>query len=88
VRSADYPFELGRVEFAAGRFDESIPLFRRALAMDENHLLSQLYLGSALIRTNRLDEAIAQLNASITRNPSNGDLQRLLVAAQQRVGGS
>ena len=53
-----------------------------------NHLLSELYLGSALIQTNRLDEAIAHLNASIARNPSNGDLQRLLVVAQQRTGGS
>ena len=88
VRSADYPFELGRVEFARGQFDESIPLFRRALSMDENHLLSQFYLGSALIQTNRLDEAIAHLNASLTRNPSNGDLQRLVFAAQQRTGGS
>lgn len=88
ARSADYPFELGRAEFARGRFDESIPLFRRALAMDGDHLLSQLYLGSALIQTNRLDDAIAHLNASIARHPSNGDLRRLLVAAQQRAGGS
>ena len=88
ARSADYPFELGRVQFARGRFVESIPLFRRALGMDENHLLSQLYLGSALIQTNRVDEAIAHLNASLTRNPSNGDLRRLLSAAQERTGGS
>jgi len=88
ARSADYPFELGRVEFARSRFDGSIPLFRRALAMDENHLLSQLYLGAALIQTNHLNEAIAHLNVSITRNPSNGDLRRLLSTAQERAGGS
>src|SRR5262249_4527378 len=85
LRSADYPFELGRVALSEGRVESSIELFRRALSMDQDHELAQLYMGAALIQANRFAEAIAHLNSALGRHPSNGDLQRLLIVAQQRA---
>lgn len=84
-QSADYPFELGRVAFTEDKLDESIALLQRALSMDQDHELAQLYLGAALIRANRIDDAIAYLTAALHRNPSNGNLRRLLLVAQQRA---
>jgi tetratricopeptide (TPR) repeat protein len=84
-QSADYPFELGRVAFTEDKLDESIALLQRALSMDQDHELAQLYLGAALIRANRIDDAIAYLTAALQRNPSNGNLRRLLLVAQQRA---
>lgn len=85
LASADYPFELGRVAFSLGRFDESIALLRQAVGQDETHVLARLYLGAALIRTNRPDEAIANLTPALARDPWNDDLRRLLTLARQRA---
>jgi tetratricopeptide repeat protein len=85
LRSADYPFELGRVEFLRREFDASIVHLRRALELDGDYLPTRLYLGSALVQANRLDEAIAFLELSVKRDPSNVDLNRLLDEARRRV---
>lgn len=85
AQSADYPFELGKAEFNQGRFDASIPYFRRALSVDPRHVSTQLYLGSALIRANRLEEARAYLEGALARDQMNADLGQLLEEARRRA---
>jgi hypothetical protein len=87
-QSADFPFETGRVEFVADRYAQSIPHFQRAMEIEPAYMLPRLYLGSALIQTNRFDDALAHLQASLALSPGNRDLERLIEIARQRSGTS
>jgi hypothetical protein len=87
-QSADYPFEMGRVEFVGDRYDQSIPHFQRAMEIEPAYMLPRLYLGSALIQTNRFDDALAHLQASLALSPGNRDVERLIEIAKQRRGTS
>lgn len=84
VVSADYPFELGRVEYTQGRFEASIPYFQRALELGDRHLLTRLYFGAALIQANRLDDAVEHLKRSLAQFPSDPKVLLLLEDAERR----
>jgi hypothetical protein len=86
LASADYPFELGMVDFSKRQLDASIAHFRQSIALDADFTSPRLFLGSALIQTNRLDDAIDLLESSLRRDPTNSELARLLDEAMRRKG--
>ena len=57
-------FQFARALAAAGRFDEAIPQFQRALDIDRGQPAIHLDLGQALLVSKRADEAVAHLSAA------------------------
>jgi tetratricopeptide (TPR) repeat protein len=57
--------------FARADYPTSISLFNQVLAEDPDHRLSLLSRGSAFIRSNRLDEAMADFDRVIALYPEN-----------------
>jgi tetratricopeptide (TPR) repeat protein len=51
----------GNTFLLRGRYPEAIGAYRQALALDPDYSLSRANLALALIKTNRLDEAVAQV---------------------------
>lgn len=82
--SADYLFDQGRAAVAQRLFEEGVPLFRRALELDPEHLGAAIYLGYALLQTTRLDQATQHLERALVRHPADPDLTRLLEDAKRR----
>ena len=71
--------------FAAGRVDEAIDLYRRALAADEGLAIAWNGLSMALARTGEMDEAIEAAHKLVELEPedplSHTNLSRLLMQA-------
>jgi len=57
--------------FARAEYSTSIRLFNQVLAEDPDHRLSLLSRGSAFLRSNRLDEAVADFDRVISLYPEN-----------------
>ena len=72
---------------AAGRGDDAIALFRRALALDPLRPNAQATFGIILLRAGHLDEAIAALRQGLARLPGTpfaiNDLATALIAKGQ-----
>ncbi|PYV81507.1 MAG: hypothetical protein DMG05_29865 [Acidobacteria bacterium] len=61
--------ELANKLYDAGRHDEAIPYYRRAMALEPNNPDISTDLGTALFYTGKPDEAIAQFNRSLQLDP-------------------
>ncbi len=88
----DNPFFLemkGQVLFENGRIAESVPYYRRAIAMMPNAGLMRIALSHALIESNNpefLPEAIGHLNKALENEDTTPMLHRWLGIAYGRLG--
>jgi Flp pilus assembly protein TadD len=71
---------------AAGRPGEALPHFAAALRLLPDDPMIRIQYGTALLQTGRSAEAIAQARAALALDPARLGAQRLLAAAQQRLG--
>lgn len=72
--------------FARAEYPTSIRLFNQVLAEDPDHRLSLLSRGSAFLRSNRLDEAVADFDRVISLYPENARAYHLRGLAKASRG--
>lgn len=65
----------GRIAEEAGRPDEAVAHYRRAVALDPLYALGRRNLGLALARAGRLDDARPELEAALRLDPSDAELR-------------
>ena len=63
-------FGIGYLQYLEGRSEEAVTTIRRGLEIDENSPDGYLFLGMALLRLNRLDEAEKSAREALLRNPN------------------
>jgi tetratricopeptide (TPR) repeat protein len=63
-------FGMGYLQYAEGKSEEAVTTIRRGLEVDENSPDGYLFLGMALLRLNRLDEAEKSAREALLRNPN------------------
>jgi tetratricopeptide (TPR) repeat protein len=63
-------FGIGYLQYLEGKSEEAVTTFRRGLDVDENSPEGYLFLGMALLRLNRLDEAEKSGREALLRNPN------------------
>lgn len=71
ARNVQAATQLGNLFYDAGRYAESVPLYRQAFALDASNVNLSTDLGTALWYSGKPDEAIAQLNTSLAINPTH-----------------
>ena len=64
--------KVGLQNFYAKKYDLAIDEYNRALALDSSNYVLYDYRGYAQLRANKIDEAIASLEKSVTLNPEYG----------------
>ncbi len=62
---------LGKAYYEQGRYQESVAEFKKVVASGRAAALDHLALGQALIQTNKLDEALEELNTARQMAPDN-----------------
>jgi tetratricopeptide (TPR) repeat protein len=72
--------------FSRAEYQTSIRLFNQVLAEDPDHRLSLLSRGSAFLRSNRLDEAVADFDRVISLYPENARAYHLRGLAKASRG--
>ena len=70
----------------AGRFDEAIEQFRKAIAIRPNNAQAHNNLGTALVQAGKLDEGIVQLREVLLNSPDNAEARNNLGDALLRKG--
>ncbi|TBR17083.1 tetratricopeptide repeat protein [bacterium] len=68
----------GRIAEEAGRLDEAVVHYRRAVALDPLYALAHRNLGLVLARAGRLDGARAELAAALRLDPNDSELREFL----------
>jgi tetratricopeptide (TPR) repeat protein len=63
-------FGIGYLQYLEGKSEEAVTTIRRGLEVDQNSADGYLFLGMALLRLNRLDEAEKSARESLLRNPN------------------
>ena len=63
--------DLGSALFYLGKFDEAIPHYEAALAIDPNFVPAHINLTGPLAARGRIDEAIAHYRRALELDPSN-----------------
>jgi putative PEP-CTERM system TPR-repeat lipoprotein len=79
----------GDLMLAAGRDDDAIAAYRKAIAADTGHLASYWSLVSTLIRVGKIDEAekaVASLKAVAPKHPQTFYFDALLLSQQRKFG--
>ncbi|MGD2187934.1 MAG: tetratricopeptide repeat protein [Desulfobacterales bacterium] len=76
----------GIFEFMKDNFAKSIQLLTRAIELDTNHKLAYMSRGSAFLRLDRLDEAIADFDRAIQINPNSPRAYHLRGLAKEKQG--
>ncbi|HKB11872.1 MAG TPA: tetratricopeptide repeat protein [Vicinamibacterales bacterium] len=71
--SAPAQFNLGTALTIAGRLDEAIDCYRRALAIDPNYALAHNNLGNALLARGHADQALDHFREALRLDPSNAE---------------
>lgn len=66
---------LGLVRHLQNKFAEAIPAFQRSLQLQPDQWPSHLFLGMALYRTNRFDEAFAELKQTDKLHPGDPEVR-------------
>lgn len=64
-------YRVGYLDAHAGRWDEAISRFERAIALDSKNLFALNNLGVGYLRTGQLDSAARQLTTAVTVNPAH-----------------
>jgi Tfp pilus assembly protein PilF len=62
---------LGKAYYEQGRYQEAVAEFKKVVASGQAAALDHLALGQALIQTNKLDEALEELNTARQMAPDN-----------------
>jgi len=81
-----YYYNLGNAAREAGRIDEAIARYRRALELDPTAASAHNNLGMALQAQGRLDQAAAEYLAAITLAPTNGNARNNLAVILAGAG--
>ena len=76
----------GNVHFTAGRLDESIAAYRKAIEFDANYAVFHYELGLALVGKGELDEAIASYRKAIEFDPNFSEAHNNLGTVLQSKG--
>ena len=71
-------FELGVLEYSNKDYSAAIDAFNHALVITPDHANAKYYLGLALSRLGRLEEARTQFEALSISNPENKEVQLIL----------
>jgi tetratricopeptide (TPR) repeat protein len=62
-------FGIGYLQYAEGKSEAAVTTIQRGLEVDQNSADGYLFLGMALLRLNRLDEAEKSAREALLRNP-------------------
>lgn len=76
----------GMFEFLKDNFGKSIELLTQAIEVDSDHKLAYMSRGSAFLRLERLDDAIADFNHAIRLNPDFPRSYHLRGLAKEKQG--
>lgn len=76
----------GMFEFLKDNYGKSIELLSQAIAQDNDHKLAYMSRGSAFLRLDRLDEAIADFDRAIQLNPDFPRSYHLRGLAKEKQG--
>ena len=76
---------LGQCYLDLGRLEEARDCFVRALALDENNILTLRSLGDIMVQQGELEEAVGYYHRALRLEPHNRDLQGLLREAEARL---
>lgn len=74
---------IGDKSFAAGRLDQAIDAYRKAVGMAPNSARAHYKLGVALGRTGKYKEAVEQLESAVKMNPSDVRIERTLAGVYE-----
>ncbi len=85
IQAGDY-HQLGVQYFAARAFDKAAAAFARVHSLDSGFGAVSLNLGLSLVRCNRIDEGIAQLESVVGREKNNTNLLDGLADAYWKKG--
>jgi len=87
-RSAEAHNNLGVLYQDAGRLDDAVAEFQRALAIDPRHVKARSNMGVALLQSNRIDQAAAELRQAMTSDPRNVEAIVNFALVQRALGRS
>lgn len=85
VAEAGDAFVAGQREFAAGRFDAAVSLFRTAASLTPESPNSQFMLGAALLKIGKPKAALEPLRRCIALQPDHDDAHLTLAVALGRM---
>ncbi|MDP2734995.1 MAG: tetratricopeptide repeat protein, partial [bacterium] len=71
-------FQLGRLQYNAGRVPEAVSQFQQILRITPNHSNALFALGTAFERQGRIEDAIKQFERVLQLNPNNEAVQEKL----------
>jgi tetratricopeptide (TPR) repeat protein len=77
---------LGTLSYEEGNLEDAIALFRHAVALHPDHMLSQFNLGSALEETGHDDQARRHLRRAVQLDPQHADAQYNLAFVCDKLG--
>jgi tetratricopeptide (TPR) repeat protein len=77
---------LGTLSYEEGNLEDAIALFRHAVALHPDHMLSQFNLGSALEETAHDDQARRHLRRAVQLDPQHADAQYNLAFVCDKLG--
>ena len=75
--------EFGNWNFNQARFAEAAAAYARAIALEPAHVAARNYLGQALDRLGRSEEAVSQLEAALALKPGDPELRFHLILARK-----
>lgn len=84
--SAPAHYNLGTALAVAGRFDEAIPEYQRAITLDPAYAVAYANLGSVLLQQGRTREAVTNLEKAVQLNPQNVEALNSLSVAYAAAG--
>ncbi len=84
--NADDSYISGMFEFLKDNFGKSIEMLTQAIEKDSEHKLAYMSRGSAFLRLERLDDAIADFNHAIHLNPDFPRSYHLRGLAKEKQG--
>jgi len=76
---------LGQCYLDLGRLEEARDSFIRALALDEDNILTLRSLGNIMFQQGELEEAVTHYHRALRLDPHDRDLQELLREAEARL---
>ncbi len=78
---------LGELRAAAGKHEEALSLWQRALKLDPNDVATNLDLGKHYLERGNFDDAIRHLDRAVAAAPDNARAHHMRALARQARGG-
>ena len=85
TRAKEY-FQEGMVEFVGQNYEKSIEALNRSIASDSTFKLARLSRGTAFMKLDRLDEALADFDRVIDLDPAYSKAYHLRGLVHERIG--